>query len=71
LGRDSYEGATILKEKRRLAMVKMISQAGQRLVRFATIFFGEREGRSADRCGMGALIGSKMLKPTAGYGKKE
>ncbi|MBS7638982.1 MAG: aldehyde ferredoxin oxidoreductase family protein [Candidatus Bathyarchaeia archaeon] len=49
--------------------VACIGPAGERLVRFASII-GD-EGRAAGRCGMGAVMGSKMLKAIAVRGSRE
>jgi aldehyde:ferredoxin oxidoreductase len=43
-----------------------IGPAGERLVRFATITHGRR---TASRCGMGTVMGSKRLKAIAIYGR--
>ncbi len=49
--------------------VACIGPAGERLVRFAAII--NDEGRAAGRCGMGAVMGSKMLKAVVVRGTKE
>lgn len=49
--------------------VACIGPAGENLVRFAAII--NDEGRAAGRCGMGAVMGSKMLKAIAVRGSKE
>ncbi|MEM3479254.1 MAG: aldehyde ferredoxin oxidoreductase family protein [Candidatus Bathyarchaeia archaeon] len=49
--------------------VACIGPAGERLVRFAAII--SDEGRAAGRCGLGAVMGSKMLKAIAVRGSKE
>lgn len=49
--------------------VACIGPAGEKLVRFASII--SDEGRAAGRCGMGAVMGSKMLKAIAVRGSKE
>ena len=48
--------------------VAAIGQAGEKLVRFATI---SNEGRQAGRGGVGAVMGSKHLKAIALSGKRE
>jgi aldehyde:ferredoxin oxidoreductase len=47
-----------------------IGQAGEKLVRYAAIM-NDNAGRAAARCGVGAVMGSKMLKAIAvrGHGK--
>jgi len=49
--------------------VACIGPAGERLVRFASIL--NDEGRVAGRCGMGAVMGSKLLKAIAVKGTKD
>ncbi|MBS7649174.1 aldehyde ferredoxin oxidoreductase family protein [Candidatus Bathyarchaeota archaeon] len=49
--------------------VACIGPAGERLVRFASIL--NDEGRVAGRCGLGAVMGSKLLKAIAVKGTKE
>ncbi|MBS7635704.1 aldehyde ferredoxin oxidoreductase family protein [Candidatus Bathyarchaeota archaeon] len=49
--------------------VACIGPAGERLVRFASIL--NDEGRAAGRCGLGAVMGSKLLKAIAVKGIKE
>lgn len=49
--------------------VACIGPAGERLVSFASIM--NDEGRAAGRCGMGAVMGSKMLKAVVVRGTKE
>lgn len=61
-GRDTYEVQTLLKEELNQAGLGMaiIGVAGERLVKTAAI--QNDAGRSAGRCGLGALMGSKNLK---------
>jgi len=49
--------------------VACIGPAGERLVRFACII--NDGGRAAGRCGIGAVMGSKMLKAVAVRGRRE
>jgi len=49
--------------------VACIGPAGEKLVRYASIL--SDEGRAAGRCGMGAVMGSKMLKAIAVKGTNE
>jgi aldehyde:ferredoxin oxidoreductase len=63
-GKDTFETETLLKEKLgRQNKVLSIGQAGENLVRFASIIsdYGHANGRT----GMGALMGSKNLKSVA------
>ncbi|MFH1584129.1 MAG: aldehyde ferredoxin oxidoreductase family protein [Actinomycetota bacterium] len=70
-GKDTYETYEILNkevgnievgkvENKISAMV--IGQAGENLVRFASIMTDGKHGRALGRCGMGAVMGSKNLK---------
>lgn len=68
-GKDTYETADLLrKETDSKASPACIGQAGERLVRFASIVNDGREGRVAARCGLGALMGSKKLKAIVARG---
>ncbi|MEM3745691.1 MAG: aldehyde ferredoxin oxidoreductase family protein [Candidatus Bathyarchaeia archaeon] len=49
--------------------IACIGPAGERFVRFASIL--NDEGRVAGRCGMGAVMGSKLLKAIAVKGTRE
>jgi len=49
--------------------VACIGPAGEKLVKYASIL--NDEGRAAGRCGMGAVMGSKLLKAIAVKGTKE
>jgi aldehyde:ferredoxin oxidoreductase len=65
-GTDTYTGTELIREQTHPdAKIAIIGQAGERLVRFASILSGGKEGRAAGRCGMGALMGSKRLKGIA------
>ena len=71
-GKDTYEtDALIKKEFDERASVAAIGQAGERLVRFASIMNDGKSGRCAAKCGLGAVMGSKNLKAIAvrGTGK--
>ena len=47
------------------AEVVCIGPAGERLVRYAAIMSGGKDGRAAGRCGLGAVMGAKRLKAIA------
>jgi aldehyde:ferredoxin oxidoreductase len=60
-GKSSFETEEQLRKKySKLAGIVSIGQAGENLVRFATVV--SQEGRSGGRPGMGAVMGSKNLK---------
>jgi aldehyde:ferredoxin oxidoreductase len=62
-GKDTYEVDDILKDEFGKKIVTMsIGQAGEKLVKFASIMNDGYEGRAAGRCGVGAVMGSKNLK---------
>lgn len=62
-GRDTYDVDAALKEEYdRKGVSALIGQAGENLVRFASISHDGRHTRAAGRCGMGAVAGSKRLK---------
>jgi aldehyde:ferredoxin oxidoreductase len=67
-GKDSYETQRLIKEELgddKLS-VACIARGGENQVRYASIM--NDKGRSAGRCGMGALMGSKNLKAVAAAG---
>jgi aldehyde:ferredoxin oxidoreductase len=71
-GKDSYETSDLLKKRlggKREARVLCIGQAGENLVRYATLI--NDKAAFAARCGGGAVMGSKKLKAIAvrGSGK--
>jgi len=70
-GKDTYfTQDTVLKEVGDpRAQVVVIGPAGERLVRFACI--ENNYWRSAGRCGMGTVMGSKKLKAVSFYGNKK
>jgi aldehyde:ferredoxin oxidoreductase len=45
-----------------------IGPAGEKLVRYAAIMSGGKDGRAAGRCGLGAVMGSKRLKAIVAKG---
>jgi len=65
-GKDTYETYEILGEEFENKKYKMsamvIGQAGENLVKFASIMTDGKDGRALGRCGMGAIMGSKKLK---------
>jgi aldehyde:ferredoxin oxidoreductase len=71
-GLDTYEVDEILKNEIGKDIVTCsIGIAGERLVRIASIMNDGVEGRAAGRTGVGAVMGSKMLKAIAVRGKQE
>ncbi len=68
-GKGVFETSTILKEKYGSDLVRIacIGQAGENLVKYATI---ASEEKAAGRTGMGAVMGSKKLKAIVVKGKK-
>jgi len=65
-GRDTYEVDRILKKELGKDIVTCsIGQAGEKLVRIASIMNDGVDGRPAARCGVGAVMGSKLLKAIA------
>ncbi len=69
-GVDAYEVRELLcKETDAAASVAAIGPAGERLVRLAAIITEGSEGRTAARCGLGAVMGSKNLKAVVVRGK--
>lgn len=69
-GKDTFETQRLIMEKLDDPEVHIacIGQAGENLVRFACIMQGVK--RAAGRTGMGALMGSKMLKAIAVKGSQ-
>jgi aldehyde:ferredoxin oxidoreductase len=70
-GKDTYETDKIVKEEvgEDKCKVACIGPAGENLVHFACII--NDIGRSAGRCGAGAVMGSKKLKAIAVKGDKD
>jgi len=65
-GLDTYQTDTLLKkETDEKASVAAIGPAGEKLVRIACIMNDGKKGRAAARCGLGAVMGYKMLKAIA------
>ncbi|WHH59281.1 aldehyde ferredoxin oxidoreductase family protein [Petroclostridium sp. X23] len=70
-GMDTYEiEEAIRKLTHPKAQVSSIGSAGERLSKIAGIFTDGHEGRTAARCGLGAIAGSKKVKAIAVYGQK-
>lgn len=68
-GQDSFDSAEWLKSQTdEKATAAVIGQAGENLVRFASIPHIGKIVRSAGRTGMGAVMGSKNLKAMVAYG---
>lgn len=68
-GKDTFETADLLtKETDAKASPACIGQAGERLVRFASVVNDGKAARVAARCGLGALMGSKKLKAVVARG---
>jgi aldehyde:ferredoxin oxidoreductase len=69
-GKDSYETQELLKKEinQRGLSVSCIGAGGENLVKYAGVM--NDEGRTAGRCGMGTLMGSKKLKAVAVTGSK-
>lgn len=67
-GKDSYETQKLIKEELGddNLSVACIARGGEKQVRYASIM--NDKGRSAGRCGMGALMGSKNLKAVVAAG---
>ena len=62
-GKDTYELDNLLKnETSRRSSVLSIGPAGEKLVRFAAIMTEGKHARAAARAGVGAVMGSKLLK---------
>jgi aldehyde:ferredoxin oxidoreductase len=70
-GKDTYftQDAVLKEAGHPGAQAVVIGPAGERLVRFACI--ENNYWRSAGRCGMGAVMGSKKLKAVSFYGDKK
>ncbi len=71
-GKDTYETDQALRaETHESAVVSSIGQAGEKLARIAGVFTDGIEGRTAARCGVGAVQGSKNLKAVVVRGTGE
>jgi aldehyde:ferredoxin oxidoreductase len=71
-GRDCFETDFLLKkEKGEKIQVCAIGPAGENMVKFAGVFTDGPHARTAARCGLGALMGSKNLKAILVRGTEE
>jgi len=71
-GKDTFEVDSILKsETNNKAVVACIGQAGEKCVPLAAIMNDGIHARTAGRCGMGAVMGSKNLKAIVVYGDQK
>jgi len=71
-GKDTYETDSLLRAVTHdSAVVSSIGPAGENLARIAGVFTDGREGRTAARCGVGAVQGSKNLKAVVVRGTGE
>lgn len=65
-GKDTFEVDEILKsELGKKVITCCIGQAGEKLIKFASIMTDGIDARAAGRCGVGAVMGSKNLKAIA------
>jgi len=70
-GKDTFETDSMVKsETHPKAVVASIGQAGERCVPLASIMNDGVHARTAGRCGLGAVMGSKNLKAIVVYGEK-
>ena len=67
-GKDSWETIDILKARHRGVELALIGQAGENLIRFASLENGRYDGWG--RTGLGAVMGSKNLKAVAVRGSR-
>ena len=71
-GKDTYEVGDWMKETYgKTSVCCCIGPAGENLSRIAAIMNDGRDGRTAARCGVGAVMGSKNLKAIVVRGNKE
>ena len=71
-GKDTFETSDMLQaETDGKASVAAIGRAGERLVRIAGVVADGRFGRTAARCGLGGVMGSKNLKAVVVRGTKK
>ncbi len=70
-GMDNYDiSEAIRNETEKNAEIASIGPAGENLVKYAVIMTDGHDGRAAGRTGMGAVMGSKLLKAIAVRGTK-
>lgn len=71
-GKDTFEAEDLIrKETDEKASITCIGQAGENLIRIASIMADGKAGRAAARCGFGAVMGAKNLKAIAVRGDKK
>jgi aldehyde:ferredoxin oxidoreductase len=71
-GKETFETERFFEDKYGKDMeAAVIGPAGENLVRIANIVTDATHGRSAGRCGVGAVMGSKKLKAVVAHGKME
>lgn len=69
-GEDSYSAHDALRaDTHPKAGIACIGPAGERLVPMAGIMSDGSDGRTAARCGLGAVMGSKLLKAVVAWGE--
>jgi aldehyde:ferredoxin oxidoreductase len=64
-GRDTFEVDEYFKRRFPKSETACIGEAGEKLVRIASVMHDGRHARAAGRCGLGAVMGSKKLKAVA------
>jgi len=71
-GQDTFEAAQSLsRELGRKAQAAVIGPAGERQVPLAAIMHDGSHARAAGRCGLGAVMGSKLLKAVVVQGSRK
>lgn len=71
-GMDSYQTDYLIKgEIGKKAVVTCIGTSGEKLSRISSIMSDGEHGRTAGRCGLGAVMGSKRLKAVAILAEKK
>lgn len=71
-GKDTFETDKLVKEEtNEKAVVSAIGQAGENLVKIASIMTDGLDARAVGRSGLGAVMGSKNLKAIAVYGNRK
>ena len=71
-GKDCFETDQILKKEwGEKAQISCIGPAAEKLVRFCGVFTDGTDARTAGRCGLGTLMGSKKVKAVVVQGTGE
>lgn len=71
-GKDTFETESIIRKTfNEKAKVAAIGQAGENLVKFAAVLHDGPAARTAARCGVGTVMGSKNLKAIAVAGTQD